>query len=98
MALSGKQKAALRALGHHLHPLVQVGADGVTGGVVAALAQALEDHELVKVKIAADDREARTSAIEELAGGTGAQVAQTLGRTALFFKKRKKKSKFEAYA
>ena len=92
MPLSGKQKRQLRALGHHLDVIVQVGADGVTEGVVAALAQALDDHELVKVKIA-DDREGRAAAVEQLATQTGSEVAQTLGRTALFFKKRKKKSK-----
>ena len=92
MPLTGKQKRALRALGHHLDVIVQVGAEGVTDGVVAALAQALDDHELVKVKIAAD-REGRAVAVEALATQTRSEVAQVLGRTALFFKKKKKRSK-----
>jgi RNA-binding protein len=95
MDLTGKQKRALRAKGHHLEVVVQVGANGVTEGVIAAAQQALDDHELIKVKIA-DEREAREAAIEELATGTGAQVAQVLGKTVLLFKKRKKKSKFES--
>ncbi len=94
MALSGKQRRKLRALGHHLEVVVQVGAGGVTPGVVGAVAQALEDHELVKVKIA-DDREGREEAAAALAKETGAEVAQLLGRTALLFKKRKKSSKIE---
>ncbi len=97
MALTGKQKAELRALGHHLHALVQVGAQGVTEGVIAATKQALEDHELIKVKIAEEDREGRAQSIEALAQGANAQVAQTLGRTVLLFKKRKKKSNFAAF-
>lgn len=95
MPLNGKQKRHLRALGHHLSAVVQVGADGVTDGVVAAAAQALSDHELIKVKIAAE-REEREESIAALVAGTGAEVAQTLGKTVLLFKPRKKKSKFVA--
>lgn len=90
VALSGKQRRYLRSLGHHLHAVVQVGDEGVTAGVIAALAQALETHELVKVRIA-DDREGRGPAIEQLADETGAEVAQVLGRTALLFKRRAEK-------
>jgi len=92
--LNGKQRRQLRALGHHLSVVVQVGAEGVTDGVIAAAARALEDHELIKVKIAAD-REERAEAVEQLAKGTGSEVAQTLGRTVLLWKKRKQKSKIE---
>lgn len=92
MALTGKQRRYLRSLGHHLHAVVQVGDGGVTEGVVAATAQALEDHELVKVRIA-DDRDGREGAIEALSGGTGSEVAQVLGRTVLLFKRHPKKPK-----
>ncbi len=92
MALTGKQRRYLRSLGHHLHAVVQVGDGGVTDGVVAATAQALEDHELVKVRIA-DDRDGREGAIEALSGGTGSEVAQVLGRTVLLFKRHPKKPK-----
>lgn len=95
MALTGKQKRQLRALGHHLDVVVQVGASGVTDGVIGAATQALEDHELIKVKIAEEDREGRVGAIEQLVAGTGAEVAQTLGKTVLLWKKRKKKSKID---
>jgi len=91
--LNGKQKRQLRALGHHLQPVVQVGQSGATEGVVAATRQALEDHELIKVKLALE-REEREAALAVLVEGTGAEVAQVLGKTALLFKRRAKKSKF----
>lgn len=94
MALNGRQRRQLRALGHHLAAVVYVGADGVSEGVVSATAQALEDHELIKVKFPAG-REARAEAVEQLAGATGSEVAQALGRTVLLWKKRKKKSDIE---
>ena len=50
-ALGGKQRRHLRALAHHLTPLVKIGKDGLGAGVVAAVKQALLDHELIKVKV-----------------------------------------------
>ena len=94
MTLTGKQRRSLRALGHHLKVVVQVGQNGVTDAVVAALGEALARHELVKVQIA-DERDARHAAAIELGGKTGAEIAQEIGRTVLFFKKRAKKSRFE---
>lgn len=90
--LSGKQRRKLRALGHHLSPVVQIGQAGVTGAVVKAALQALEDHELIKVKILEGPAD-RHEASESLAEQTGAHLAQLLGRTALLYKKRKKNSK-----
>lgn len=93
MSLSGKQRRALRALGHHLSVVVQVGQHGVTDGVVGATAQALLDHELIKVKFAGDDRDERVAAAESLAALTESELAQLVGKTALLFKKRKEGSK-----
>lgn len=93
MALNGKQKRQLRALGHHLGVVVQIGAEGVTEGVIGAVNQALKDHELIKVKIADEDRDSRVEAVEKLASESQSEVAQTLGRTVLLFKQRKKNSK-----
>jgi RNA-binding protein len=94
VSLTGKQKRKLRAMGHHLSPVVYVGQGGVTPSVIAAAEQALFDHELIKVKIneGPDDRH---TAAEKLAAQTEAELAQLLGRTALLFKKRKEKSKID---
>ena len=96
MPLTGKQRRALRALGHHLEPVVLVGQNGITDGVVAAVDQALHDHELIKVKIN-EGPEDRKEAAQRLAEATGAELAQLLGRTALLFKKRDEDSKFEKF-
>ena len=94
MALTGKQRRKLRALGHHLNPVVQVGQEGVTPGVIAAAEQALWDHELIKVKIA-DGPEERDEAARHLAEATESELAQLLGRTALLFKRRPEDSEFD---
>jgi RNA-binding protein len=92
--LNGKQRRALRAKGHHLEPIVIVGQSGVTEGILSAVSQALSDHELIKVKIN-EGPEDRHEAADHLAQGTGAELAQLLGRTALLFKARKKDSAFD---
>ncbi len=89
MALTGKQRRKLRGLGHHLEPVVIVGQGGVTPGVVAAVEQALYDHELIKVKFneGPDDRFAGAQMLSEQ---TGSEIAQILGRTVLLYKAREK--------
>ena len=94
MPLTGKQRRALRAQGHHLEPVVIVGQSGVTEGVLGAVSQALQDHELIKVKIN-EGPETRQEAAQHMAEGTGAELVQLLGRTALLFKKREEDSDFD---
>lgn len=79
-------------MGHHLEPVVMVGQQGVTPGVVAAVEQALFDHELIKVKLP-EGREERDEVVARLAGDTASEVAQTLGRTLLLYKRHPEKPK-----
>jgi RNA-binding protein len=92
--LTGKQRRALRAKGHHLEPVVIVGQSGVTEGILSALSQALQDHELIKVKVN-EGPETRHEAAQRMAEGTGAELVQLLGRTVLLFKKREEDSEFD---
>ncbi|ATB31103.1 ribosome assembly RNA-binding protein YhbY [Melittangium boletus] len=96
MPLTGKQRRELRALGHHLEPVVIVGQSGVSEGIIGAVNQALHDHELIKVKIN-EGPEERHEAAEKLAQGAEAELVQLLGRTVLLFKKRDEDSKFPKF-
>ena len=51
----------LRAIGHKLKPVVTVAGNGLSDAVRLELDRALEDHELIKVKLAVGDRSARLS-------------------------------------
>ena len=93
--LPGKVIRHLRALGHHLDPVVQIGKDGITDGLVAATKEQLLAHELVKVRIAQDAPVDRRDAGEELAARAGAWLAQTLGRTLLLYKRHPHKPRIE---
>lgn len=84
--LTGKQRRWLRGLGHHLPVHVQVADVPLSEGVLAEMANRLERHELIKVKFAVDDREARGEAIAGAANDLKASLIQQIGKTALYFK------------
>lgn len=86
MALSTAEKKHFRGIGHHLNPVVLVGGGGLSDALLAELDRALEDHELIKVKVHAEDREARREIIEALPGLCGCEVVQTVGNIALLYR------------
>jgi RNA-binding protein len=88
-ALSNAQKRYLRGLAHDLKPVVMVGAKGVGASLLAELDQALELHELVKVKVAAEDREQRDEWIAALAEGRGAALVASIGNVGVLFRRSK---------
>jgi RNA-binding protein len=92
---SSPLRRRLRAAGHHLSPVVQVGKEGVSEAVRKQLDQALTDHELVKVKVGTESPEDRFEAATRLGEGLSAQVAQVLGRTVLVYRRHPKKARFE---
>lgn len=86
MQLSNKQKQHLKSLAHHLNPVVLLGANGLTEGVVAEIDMALEHHELIKVKIPGDDREMRKAIVEAIARETEAVAVQVIGKTVILYR------------
>jgi RNA-binding protein len=89
-SLTAAQKRYLRSLGHHLKPVILVGTKGITPALLAELEIAMEHHELVKVKVAAGDRDERDAWIGELVKATGAALAQRVGNIATLYRPRRK--------
>lgn len=88
--LSQERRKQLRAIGHNLKPVVTVAGKGLSTGVLAELNRALDDHELIKVKIAAGDRELKQQLIRQLCESTGAELVQSIGNIALILRQVKK--------
>jgi len=95
MSLTGKQLRHLRALGHHLDPVVQLGKHGLTEGIIAAVNDALETHELVKVRIGTECPDERHDVAERLPPAVRAELAQVLGRTILLYRRHPKEPKIQ---
>jgi RNA-binding protein len=77
----------LRALGHKLKPVVTVAGNGLSDGVLAEVERALEQHELIKIKLAVGDREAKKPMTEELCQRTGAELVQSIGNIILVLRR-----------
>ncbi len=86
MNLSTKQKQHLKGLAHPLKPVVQLGGNGLTEGVLAEIEQALAHHELIKVKIAAEDRDTRALIVDAIVRETGACNIQVIGKTLVLYR------------
>ena len=87
--LSNPQKRYLRGLAHDLKPILMVGAKGVSASLLAELELALEQHELIKVKVAAQDRETRDAWIGELVDNSAATLVSRIGHTAVLYRRSK---------
>ena len=83
---TGTQRRQLRALAHDFKPIVLVGHQGVSENLIQSLAQALYDHELVKVKILNNFEGDIEAVAHDLAIGTESALVQKLGRILLFYK------------
>ena len=86
MNLSNKQKQHLKGLAHSLKPIVLLGNNGLTEGVIAEVEQALNHHELIKVKIASEDRETKSLIIDAIVRETKAQNVQVIGKTLVLYR------------
>ena len=84
--LTAAQTRFLRGQAHDLKAMLQAGGKGVTESLVAEIDLALEHHELIKVKVGAEDRDARDAMISEIAQRTGAALVQRIGHTAVLYR------------
>ena len=91
VALTAAQTRFLRGQAHDLKALLQIGNKGVTPAFLAELDAVLEQHELVKVKLAGEDREARDAMIGELAEKADAALVQRIGHTAVLYRPSKER-------
>ena len=87
--LTPTERKALKAKAHKLDPVVHVGAKGLTEEVIAEIDRALHAHELIKVRAASLDRDAREEAFGRIAEKTGAQAVQHIGKVFVLCRKKK---------
>ncbi|MBJ6723821.1 ribosome assembly RNA-binding protein YhbY [Geomesophilobacter sediminis] len=87
--LTGKQKRYLRGLGHSLKPVILVGKGEISKALIKETDDALEIHELIKVKVLESCFMDRHEVAEQLTEATRSDLAQVLGRTLLLYRKAK---------
>lgn len=87
MPLDSDRKKKFRTIGHQLNPVVMVAERGLSEGVGLELERALEDHELIKVKLAVADPAERRAMAAELCEQHRAELVQAVGKVILIYRK-----------
>jgi putative YhbY family RNA-binding protein len=90
-ALTPRERSALRARAHRLDPVVMVGDDGLTPAVLREIGRSLEAHELIKVRVAGDDREARDAILRRICGELDAAPVQHIGKILVVYRQKSEK-------
>jgi RNA-binding protein len=91
--MEGYQRKYLRGLAHSLKPVVQVGQAGITEAVIAAVNDALEHAELIKVRL--HEPEDKKSMSEELARRSGAELCGLVGHTVILYRQHPEEPRIE---
>ncbi len=90
MQLTGKQKNYLRGLAHNINPIITIGSNGLSEAVLNELKAALEYHELLKIKLPADDKATKASLMATICTETTSEPVQLIGRVGVIYKQSEK--------
>lgn len=85
MKPENRHRKQLRAIGHRLNPVVIV-SKGLTSGVMAEIDRALTDHELIKIRVNAADRDEKQEQVAALCSKLKAELIQMAGHIALIYR------------
>lgn len=87
MKISNEDKKQLRRLGHNLNPVVTIASKGLSENVLAEINRALNDHELIKIKLSSCDNKSKSEIVRVICEQSAAQVVQSVGHIVLLLKK-----------
>ena len=85
-ALTPAQRKALKARAHSLHPVVTIGDKGLSPAVLREIDVNLKSHELIKVKAATDDRNAREAFLTQICTVLHAHPVQQIGKILVVYR------------
>ena len=85
LTLTVLQRQNLKARAHPLKPTVIIGNAGLTSSVLEEIARSLKSHELIKIRVMNDDREARDAMLLEICERLNAAPVQHIGKILLMY-------------
>jgi RNA-binding protein len=86
LILTADQRRKYRALAHPLNPVVMIGAAGLTPAVLKEIENSLKSHELLKIRVMNNDREARETMLHEICSQLHAGPVQHLGKILVIYR------------
>lgn len=84
--LSGKQKNYLRGIAHNLNVIVTIGGKGLTDAVMNEVNLALDQHELVKIKLPGNSKQEKVALIDTIASKSNSEPVQLIGRVGVIYR------------
>lgn len=93
--LSADQRLALKKLAHHLKPVVQVGKNGLSEGLIREIDSALRAHELIKIHVQPRFKENFAEILQTILTETESFHIDTIGNIVIVFRKREENSSFD---
>ena len=86
MKLTNNQKKHLRKLAHNLRPIVIVGQQGLSYAVLSELESTMTNHELLKIKVRANNREEKQKIVNEILNFSKAALVQVIGGVLVIYR------------
>jgi putative YhbY family RNA-binding protein len=86
--LTSTERRALKARAHALDPVVLIGNEGLTTTVLKEIERSLNAHELIKVRVAGEDRDARSDTLRRVCENLGATAVQHIGKILVIYRQR----------
>ena len=86
LTLTPLQRQNLKARAHPLKPIVMIGTSGLTAAVMAEVERALKCHEVIKIRVLNDDRDARKIILEQICTQLHAAAVQQIGKILVIYK------------
>ena len=84
--LSPAERSLLKARAHLLRPVVMLGSEGLSAAVLKEIDTSLKAHELIKIRAADDDREARVALLGQICSRSGASPVQHIGKILVVYR------------
>jgi putative YhbY family RNA-binding protein len=86
LSLSVSQRRDLKARAHAINPIVIIGNAGLTPAVLDEIERSLKSHDLLKIRVMNDDREARATMLQEICETLKAGPVQHIGKVLVVYR------------
>ncbi|PID57546.1 ribosome assembly RNA-binding protein YhbY [candidate division KSB3 bacterium] len=90
--LTAARRKYLRGLAHQLKPLVLIGQKGVSKSLIEAVDDALELHELIKLKFN-DFKDEKATLAKDIEANTHSEIVGMIGNVAIFYRQQPDRKK-----
>ncbi len=90
--LSSAERKLLKARAHALKPVVTVGNERLSAAVLKEIETSLRAHDLIKIRVSGDDRDARQALLGEICNRADASPVQHIGKILVVYRENREEA------